>query len=462
MICHTIWVLCSMFIYGEGKRITERSNFSWRSFSFWVLNLVSNDLVDSHNICSPILEPVPSGLQEGFPLGALSEVLEVWLDGTWGYLGAWPRHMQGYLGTSVENVHWISKIFYENPVWNGIWTFQWILPKYPVTSILECQGHLGDYLGVQPEPVDAQVEHGEGADGWERDGHRLVPDVGHRHHVHQVADAGYRSSSSTTTSWSPGDQAGDHAPGERHRHDAVHHKDDEDKVPGDNDDDDGNDEKDNVPGPCPDVEEWIRERFQKKKKLPKWVLGEWMGAEPWNLSLMSQWKSISKEDLQEWSWFTRPSRPCTFAPLPAGHLPPSCRWNTPGEHFGNFGGDDYDGYDVVVVDADDGGGGGDDDDDDDGTCKKWRGTGGVCIIFELWLLLVHCTDAPCMSFDISCKCRSIMFWVELNPRHFVRGDIFDKNYVRKVSSFIFPHCRQTIRLYTHWMHQTIKVGTCLK
>ena len=64
--------------------------------------------------------------------------------------------------------------------------------RYPDTSILECQGHLGDYLGVQPEPVDAQVEHGEGADGGERDGDRLVPDVGHGHHVHQVANAGYQ------------------------------------------------------------------------------------------------------------------------------------------------------------------------------------------------------------------------------------------------------------------------------
>ena len=94
--------------------------------------------------------------------------------------------MQGYLGTSVENVHWISKIFYENPVWNGIWTFQWILPKYPVTSILECQGHLGDYLGVQPEPVDAQVEHGEGADG----GDWIAANVVHDHQVEQVAKTG--------------------------------------------------------------------------------------------------------------------------------------------------------------------------------------------------------------------------------------------------------------------------------
>ena len=40
-----------------------------------------------------------------------------------------------------------------------------------------------------------------------------------------------------------------------------------------NDDDDGNDEKDKVPGPCPDVEEWIRERFQKKKKTTKMSFG---------------------------------------------------------------------------------------------------------------------------------------------------------------------------------------------
>ena len=104
----------------------------------------------------------------------------------------WPRHMQGYLGTSVENC--FSKLFYENPY--TVWYLDFFSQCYkrnPGTCILECQGHLGDYLGVQAEPVDAEVEHGEGADGGHRDGDRLLPDVRHGHHVHQVSNTGYQS-----------------------------------------------------------------------------------------------------------------------------------------------------------------------------------------------------------------------------------------------------------------------------
>ena len=67
-------------------------------------------------------------------------------DDTWGVLGLWPWHMQ--LDT-----------------------------KYPGRCIPECQGHLVAHLGVQAKPVDAQVEHGEGADG----GDWIAANVVHDH-----------------------------------------------------------------------------------------------------------------------------------------------------------------------------------------------------------------------------------------------------------------------------------------
>ena len=49
--------------------------------------------------------------------------------------------------------------------------------KYPGRCIPECQGHLVAHLGVQAKPVDAQVEHGEGADG----GDWIAANVVHDH-----------------------------------------------------------------------------------------------------------------------------------------------------------------------------------------------------------------------------------------------------------------------------------------
>ena len=97
----------------------------------------------------------PSRLQEGFSLGALGEVLGVGMMMPGGVLGLWPWHMQ--LDT-----------------------------KYPGRCIPECQGHLVAHLGVQAKPVDAQVEHGEGADG----GDWIAANVVHDHQVEQVAKAG--------------------------------------------------------------------------------------------------------------------------------------------------------------------------------------------------------------------------------------------------------------------------------
>ena len=46
------------------------------------------------------------------------------------------------------------------------------------------------YLGVQAEPVDAKVDHGEWDYGRKGHGHRVGADVCYKHHVDQVAQAG--------------------------------------------------------------------------------------------------------------------------------------------------------------------------------------------------------------------------------------------------------------------------------
>ena len=46
------------------------------------------------------------------------------------------------------------------------------------------------YLGVQAEPVDAKIDHGEWDYGRQRHWHRVGADIRYQHHVDQVAQAG--------------------------------------------------------------------------------------------------------------------------------------------------------------------------------------------------------------------------------------------------------------------------------